>query len=341
MRACPTAICQAGRGGRERVANFTSEIKREFFHKKPRTAAAKTAVFSAFVRTGGCISFTQGTLGFFLVTESEKIAEYYIALAEELFGISCIARAAEDKLRGKAKLTVEYGGEKAFDVLARIGVFERVPSGKYQLYAGIPSRIVADEESRLFYIRGAFLGGGSCTLPRAGAKTGYHLEFVFAHEETARDFASLLASFELIAKIIRRKESFVVYLASLAAISDFLAVTGAEGALEKLNATAEAREEVNNSNRVNNCFVGNMDRTATAAARQCIAIEYLNARGILPRLEEELRAVAAARLKDREASLFELAGAMGLSKSCVNHRMRRIMELYRESKVDKEQKEEK
>lgn len=323
------------------MANFTSVIKREFLNKKPRTDAGKAAVFSAFVRTGGCISFTQDGLGFFLVTESEKIAEYYIALAEELFGIACTANAAADKLRGRDKLTIAYNGDKAYDVLIGAGIFERGISGHYELYSGIPARIVPDEESRLDYIRGAFLGGGSCTLPRAGAKTGYHLEFVFAHEETARDFADLLSSYELIGKIIRRKESFVVYLASLAAISDFLAVTGAENALEKLNATAEAREEKNNSNRVNNCFVGNMDRTATAAARQCIAIEYLSAQGILPRLDEELRSVAAARLKDREASLFELAEELGLSKSCVNHRMRRIMELYKDMKEDKEQKEEK
>ena len=323
------------------MANFTSEIKKEFLHKKPRGRAGKTAIFSAFVRTGGCISFTREGLGFFLVTESEKIAEYYIALAEELFGISCVPHAAEDKLRGKAKLTVEYNGDKAFDALVGAGVFERGAGGNYELYTGIPARIIADEESRLAYIRGAFLGGGSCTLPRAGAKTGYHLEFVFAHEQTARDFAALLADSQLIAKIIPRKESFVVYLASLAAISDFFAVTGAENALETLNATAEAREEINNSNRVNNCFVGNMDRTATAAAKQCIAIGALQAAGILPRLEEELRLVAAARLKDREASLSELADKLGCSKSCINHRMRRLMELYRDLKEeDKEQKKE-
>ncbi len=314
----------------KKLANFTSGIKREFLHKKPQTRQGKTAVFSAFIRTGGCISFTQEGPGFFLVTESEKIAEYYVALAEELYGVHCTVNAAADRLRGRDKLTVAYNGDRTFDVLIDAGVFEKGAAGNYELYAGIPPRIVADEESRLAYIRGAFLGGGSCTLPRAGAKTGYHLEFVFAHEETAEDFASLLASYELIAKIIRRKESFVVYLASLAAISDFLAVAGAQNSLERLNLTAEEREEKNNSNRVNNCFVGNMDRTATAAARQSIAIACLAERGILPRLDEELKAVAAARLKAREASLSELADALGLSKSCVNHRMRRIMELYRE-----------
>ena len=61
-------------------------------------------------------------------------------------------------------------------------------------------------------------------------------------QETAEDFASLLASYELIAKIIRRKESFVVYLASLAAISDFLAVAGAQNSRERHNLTGGERE---------------------------------------------------------------------------------------------------
>ncbi len=328
-----------GTGKEDALANFTSGIKREFLNKKPRTRQGRTAVFSAFVRTGGCISFTQEGLGFFLVTESEKIAEYYIALAEELYGVNCVANASADRLRGRDKLTVAYNGEKAYDILIDAGIFERGETGSYELYSGIPSRIVADEESRLAYIRGAFLGGGSCTLPRAGARTGYHLEFVFAHEETARDFASLLASYELIAKIIRRKDSFVVYLAALSAVSDFLAVMGAEKSLEKLNETAEAREEKNNSNRVNNCFVGNMDRTATAAAGQCLAIGYLEERGILPRLDEDLKAVAAARLADREASLSELAEGLQISKSCINHRMRRIMELYKDLKGNEEKRD--
>ncbi len=315
------------------MANFTLGIKRELLAKKPNNRQRQIASLSAFVRTSGCISFTRAGLGFFLVTEYERIAEYYLSLLEKLYGVACTANAAEDKLSGRDKLTIVYNGEKAYDILIDLGIFEREEEGgSYALYAGISKRVLPDEESKIAYIRGAFLGGGSCTLPRAGAKTGYHLEFVFTHAKTAQDFVELLAEYHLIAKVVRRKESSVVYIASLAAISDFLSIVGAENALIKLNATAEEREEKNNSNRVNNCFVGNMDRTATAAAKQCIAIAYLQDNGFLAKMDEELRLVAKLRLENREASLSELAKTLQISKSCINHRMRKLTELYEEIK---------
>ncbi|MBQ9081105.1 MAG: DNA-binding protein WhiA [Clostridia bacterium] len=313
------------------MANFTLSIKRELLAKKPKKRPLQVASLSAFVRTSGCISYTQDGLGFFLVTESERIAEYYLSLIERLYGVACTANATEDRLSGKDKLTLAYNGEKAYDILIDVGVFEpEAESDSYALFSGISKRVLADEECKLAYIKGAFLGGGSCTLPRSGAKTGYHLEFVFAHEETAQDFVALLEEYHLIAKVVKRKESSVVYIASLAAISDFLAIVGAEASLEKLNDTAEEREENNNSNRVNNCFVGNMDRTATAAAKQCLAIGYLQEQGFLSKMDAELKAVAKLRLENREASLSELAKMLQISKSCINHRMRKLVDLYEE-----------
>ncbi|MBR7100141.1 MAG: DNA-binding protein WhiA [Clostridia bacterium] len=311
------------------MANFTWSIKRELLAKKTNIRALQVASLSAFLRTNGCISYTREGLGFFLITESERIGEYYLTLLERLYGISCTANAAEDRLSGKDKLTLSYNGEKSYDILIDLGIFEREnEQSAYDLFTGISPRIIADDDSKLAYIKGAFLGGGSCTLPRMGAKTGYHLEFVFNHAQTATDFALLLEEYQLIAKIIERKDNYVVYIATLAGICDFLSVVGADSALKKLNATAEAREENNNSNRVNNCFVGNMDRTATAAAKQCLAIEFLNTNGYLAQMDEEIRILAKCRLEHKEASFAELAQKLQLSKSGVNHRMRKLMEFY-------------
>jgi DNA-binding protein WhiA len=47
-------------------------------------------------------------------------------------------------------------------------------------------------------------------------------------------------------------------------------------------------------------------------------------------LSEELRALANARLKYKSASLKELAELLGTTKSCLNHRMRKLMELCEE-----------
>lgn len=304
--------------------NFTKGVKRELLAAKAGEETLRAQV-SAFLRTGGFVSFTERGLGFILVTESERIAEYFIDAFERLYGISCYALASDDRLTGKEKLSLAYHGERAYDILIDLGILEEGNGGG--VTAGIAPRLVETDEGRVGYLRGAFLGGGSCTVPRAGAKTGYHLEFVFSYEETANDFVDLLDEFELFAKVVKRKEKYVVYAASLAAVSDFLACVGAYASLERLSEEAKIREENNNGNRVNNCFVGNMDRTAQASARQCVAVGKLKARGGLQALDEELKATALMRLEMPEASLKELADRLGVSKGCVNHRMRRLIAL--------------
>jgi hypothetical protein len=310
------------------------EIKRELLGKKLNTQEEKRASLSALMRTSGCLSFTQNGLGFVLVTESERVAERYLSLLEELYGIVCMTNAKEDRLSGKDKLTFAYNGEKAYDILIDLGVFERGKDGNYELYSGISRRITEGEQNQLAFIEGAFLGGGSCTLPRGGAKTGYHLEFIFTHEETAQDFIELLDEYKLVGKTVKRKDSFVVYFTALSAISDFFAVVGADGALEKLNRMAEDREGRNNDNRKNNCFVGNMDRTMTASAKQCLIIGYLQEKGVLAALDENLRLTAQVRLNYPEASLSELSERLSASKSCINHRMRKLTEIYQEIKKE-------
>jgi DNA-binding transcriptional regulator WhiA len=44
-------------------------------------------------------------------------------------------------------------------------------------------------------------------------------------------------------------------------------------------------------------------------------------------LSSELKSLAKARLENPSMSLQELANKLGISKSCLNHRMRKLMEL--------------
>ena len=69
------------------------------------------------------------------------------------------------------------------------------------------------------------------------------------------------------------------------------------------------------------------------AAKQIRAIEQLQASGILNELEEPLQRVARIRLKDKEASLKELAEQLSISKSCLNHRLRKLVKISEE--IDK------
>lgn len=84
----------------------------------------------------------------------------------------------------------------------------------------------------------------------------------------------------------------------------------------------------NNINRVTNCESANIDKTVAAAAVQSEALRKIERTVGLDALPEELREIAYLRLENPELSLRELGEALDrpLTRSGVNHRLRRILE---------------
>ncbi len=298
------------------MANFTSEVKRELFAAPPQKPCCKRAAFFALLAT--CGSFQEGRIEF--VSENERLSALFLALAESVFAVRFdIKEAAFDPKRERDRLTFSYAGEKALFIATEAGFAD-----------GSAFRRAAEVECcALSCLKAAFLGGGSCTVPAAGTRTGYHLEFVFPRAADAEAFQALLVEFDLLGKFARRGERTVVYLKSGDMLSDFCAVVGAEGALRKLNELAAERQERNNSNRVSNCYARNADRTAIASVNQLTAFRELYEKGVFEGLPEPLKEAARARVEHPTESLFELAERLGVSKSCLNHRFRKLMELYK------------
>ncbi len=285
--------------------SFTREIKRDLLKTVPKEREEGFALLGAMLTAGGDLRAD----GFTFTSEDEDVSAYFMTLTEQLFRAPAeVVGAERDPKRGRDKLTFSHAGSTA-------ELFEPPET----------------EEAARAFLKGAFLGGGSCTLPHAGAKTGYHLEVVFPAREDAETFSDLLDGMQLIGNIVVRGEKYVVYLKSREAISDFLAVLGAYGALSTLETVTAAREESNNENRVSNCYQGNADKAAIASAGQVVAIGKLASEGRLAALAEPLRTAAQARLENPELSLAELADLIGVTKSCLNHRMRKLLELSRRS----------
>ena len=108
---------------------------------------------------------------------------------------------------------------------------------------------------------------------------------------------------------------------------DFLYLTGAENALAKLNKLADRKDEKNRINRVANCLQKNYDKSVLASVKHIRAIERIEGIVGLSELDPALRETAAARLADKEASLKELSERLGITKSCLNHRLRKLVKL--------------
>ena len=308
--------------------NFTSDVKKELMKLpcgKEESRAALSAYFSA------CGVFAESGTGepeFFLVSETERVAEFFTGLFYNLFGERLIvSRAVKDRLSGRSRLILECprGAKNALETLELYK-----PGAGFTV--GVPRVFKENDAARRAYICGAFLGGGSITLPADGKKTGYHLEIAFPAEEdgesaVAEEFAALAEADDLLLKCVKRGGETVAYMKSKEAISDFLSVLGAENALKKFGAFCEEREKNNNLNRAANCSSFNADKTATAAVKQVLAIEKIVAAGADTTLAAPLKELIALRLARPELSLQELANELGVSKSCLSHRMRKLTEI--------------
>ena len=296
------------------MLNFTREIKRDL-PVPPQSDKEAACALAGLLATGGSVNATAPAVIF--VSENERVAEYFMRLAERFGAHPEVLEAVFDPKREQDKLTLSCTGVDA----------ERIQKAIFTL-----DLAQMQEEEAAFFSRGAFLGGGSCTLPRGGAKTGYHLEFVFPEPSDAENFVRILETMDILAKLVVRGERSVVYFKSREMISDFLSLVGASSAIKKLNEVSAAREENNRRNRVENCTAGNADRAAIASVVQVHAFSHLEKMGILDTLPKPLNETARARVNYPELSLAELAERLGITKSGLSHRLRKLMKIYETEK---------
>ena len=181
---------------------------------------------------------------------------------------------------------------------------------------------------RRAFLRGAFLAGGSVTDP----EKRYHLELSTTHWKVSRETGTLLLEMELPAKETERKGSSVLYYKQSEAIEDFLTVIGAPvSAMAVMEAKIE-KDWRNEANRKTNCDSANVDKAVAAAQEQLAAIRKLEERAVLETLPEKLQQTAKLRREYPETTLSELAELHEppISKSAVNHRMRKLLALAAE-----------
>jgi len=210
------------------------------------------------------------------------------------------------------------------DKLRRVfGAYGFSPEGLVAHHVNLS--VLEDDCCRRSFVRGAFLTGGAITDP---AKS-YHLELVTDRFKVSRQTYSLLLDMGFSPKETARSGNYIIYFKLSSAIEDFLTLVGAPiHAMELMSAKIE--KDVRNSvNRKVNCDTANVTKTVDAAAVQIEAITKIEAAGLFESLPEKLRQTAALRVQYPEFSIKELADISipPVTKSCLNHRLRRLMEV--------------
>ena len=172
-------------------------------------------------------------------------------------------------------------------------------------------------------LRGLFLGCGSVNAPSAR----YHMEFVAPGESWAAVISSLAQDAGVQAGVMERGGQHVVYVKEGDGVVRLLSMMGASRAVMEFENVRVVRSVSGQVNRRLNFETANIDKTIGSGLRQAAAIERLQATGRLDSLPRALREMATWRTAHPELNLAELAAGMKLSKSAVNHRLRRLLEL--------------
>lgn len=188
--------------------------------------------------------------------------------------------------------------------------------------------ILEDDCCRTAFLRGAFLAGGSVTDP----EKRYHLELTTSHAQASREMSALLVEMGFTPRNVMRGGNSVTYFKQCEHIEDLLTTIGAPAAAVEMMTTKLEKELVNNANRAMNCDMANVNKTLDAAMEQCEAIEILQDAGRLEFLPKQIKETALLRLQHPELSLAQLAERCTppVTKSCINHRMRKLMEIARD-----------
>ena len=187
------------------------------------------------------------------------------------------------------------------------------------------------DENKLFiaYIRGMILANFNLVIEdnEVEKSVGYHLGLIVPDIDYAEEVRGVLEYRGIKAKISDWAGEYQIYIKQSEQILKLLNLLKLTECGIYLSKILEEREVANIINRQSICEAANLDKTYNASARQVIAINKVMSKYSLGKLEEGIREVAEARLNWQNKSMSELAEQLNITKSCLNHRMRRIIKM--------------
>ena len=265
-----------------------------------------------------CNTFTASEVR--IITESRDFAARLPKLFKKAFGVSFDQEPAERE-RGKLQfaITSEEKILRIFDTLQM--------DLKSSLTLHVNFGLLEEEAQCMAYLRGAFLAGGSVTDP---AKR-YHLEMTTSHYKVSRETCTLFIECGFSPKELMRGGNNILYFKQSDYIEDFLTAIGAQVAAMGVMEAKVEKDLRNGVNRRVNCETANLTKVVDASMGQMAAIRALEAAGELEKLPGKLKETALLRRENPEATLQELAAMLNppITKSAINHRMRKLLELAR------------
>lgn len=296
--------------------SFSGDIKREL----SRAAVQKSCCARAELCGMLLFASSFNKSGVRIQTGNALLLKRIDGLCEKALG--CLPDWRSSSSGGRTVITLS-GEDDMRRLFALLGYEFRA-----QVALHLNAQITEEDCCRAAFLRGAFLTGGYAADP----EKDYALELTTSHAALSREVYALLCDMDMRPKTVRRQSTNVVYFKGSEAIEEFLTLTGAPRAAMDIMEAKVIKEVRNTINRKVNCETANLLRTVDTGNDQLDAIKALRAAGMLETLPDRLREAAVLREANPDLSLAELAGKANppVSKSGLNHRLRKLMSVYDE-----------
>lgn len=314
--------------------SFSFDFKEEILNNELATREEKLAFISAVLKQNGSIHIANKVVNIEIESEFYKLI---LRLANELKNIYDLVLdikiLPENKLKKKSYL-LEIPSNLTKQLATDTGLITYIGEVAVGFAENIANEYY-DEKQIKAYLLGITASSVNITVPLQTAEGsdiyegGYSLEMRFTSESTAYEVMGLFAQFDIFLKKVERTDSFALYIRDSEMISDFMAFFGGNNSVIEINNIIVARLVRNETNRVRNCVIANIDKTVEAGQKQYLAIKLIDKKIGLDKLPDKLKEIALIRLDNPDFTLDQVAEATkdNISKSGINHRFRKIMEI--------------
>lgn len=300
--------------------SFAAEVKKELTSLEVHREHAK-AELAALIRMNGSLSINNQQFVLNVQTENAAIARRIYSLLKDHYNVRSELLVRRKMKLKKNNVYIVRLKQETKRVLLDLDIMDGL-----MFHSHVSDEIMGNAQKMRSYLRGAFMASGSVNNPETSR---YHLEIYSIYEEHNQDICDMLNYYGLNARALERRNGFISYLKGAEKIADFLTLIGATNSMLKFEDVRIVRDMRNSVNRLVNCETANMNKTIDAASKQIDNIEFIQQRVGLGALPEKLQEIAKLRLEHPEVSLKELGEMIpsgAISKSGINHRIRKINE---------------
>lgn len=300
--------------------SYASEVKKELTTLEVHFGNAK-AELMALIRMNGSLGLSNHRFTLNVQTENPATARRIYSLLKRFYDVESELLVRRKMKLKKNNLYIVRLNSGSDYVLKDLDILDGL-----QLKETVPLEFLDDDAKVRSYLRGAFLATGSVNNPETSS---YHLEIYSLYEDHNNTICEMMNRYSLNARTAKRRSGYITYLKEAEKIADFLSLIGATSSMLKFEDIRIMRDMRNSVNRIVNCENANFNKVADAASRQIESIRYIDGKIGLDSLPVKLQEIAIARMSHPEVSLKELGELVPggpISKSGVNHRLRKIME---------------